>query len=340
MKTIDLRSDTVTRPDDEMRKVLASAPVGDDVYGEDPSINQIEQLAAQKTGKEAALFVPSGTMANQIAVMVHTRPGDEIIVEATSHIFLYEAGGLARLGGVQTNILIGDRGLFSIEDLQNAIRAENIHFPKTTMVAFENTHNRAGGRVLALQEYSPHLKVCSELGIATHLDGARLFNAAVALGVTPDVLVSGFDSVSFCLSKGLGAPVGSLLCGRHDFIKEARRVRKILGGGMRQGGILAAAGIYALEIGVESLVEDHQKARLLAQEIEKTDIFSLKYPVESNILIAIYKGDKEIKKVVEELKESGVLVNMYDKESIRLVTHKDVGREEIMGAAKIIAAVE
>ncbi len=339
MKAIDLRSDTITRPTEKMRQVIAQAEVGDDVYGEDPSINRLEQLAAEKLGKEKALFVPSGTMANQIAAMVHTNPGDEIITEITSHIFLYEAGGLGRLGGVQTHVLQGERGLFSPDALEGAIRGENIHFPRTTLVAFENTHNRAGGRVFSPEELAPHLEICCQAGIKTHLDGARIFNAAVALEITPELLVRDFDSVSFCLSKGLGAPVGSLLCGSADFVKQARQVRKILGGGMRQGGLLAAAGILALEEAEARLIRDHRLARILAGAIEKMDNFRLEFPVESNIVVGKYLGSQEIGKVVERLDEKGLLVNAFGPASLRLVTHQDVTEEEVYQAAEIMESI-
>jgi len=339
VEAIDLRSDTITRPTEKMRQVIAGAEVGDDVYGEDPSINCLEQLAAKKLGKEKALFVPSGTMANQIAAMVHTSPGDEIITEITSHIFLYEAGGLGRLGGVQTHVLQGERGLFSPEDLEGAIRGENIHFPRTTLVAFENTHNRAGGRVFSPEELAPHLEICRQAGIKTHLDGARIFNAAVALEITPDLLVQDFDSVSFCLSKGLGAPVGSILSGSTDFIHEARRVRKILGGGMRQGGILAAAGILALEEAEARLARDHRLARILAEAIEKMDNFQLEFPVESNIVVGKYLGAQKIGEVVARLKEKGLLVNAFGPSSLRLVTHQDVKEEEVYQAAEIMGSI-
>jgi len=339
MEFVDLRSDTITRPTEEMRKIIAGAEVGDDVYGEDPSINQLEKIAAEIMGKEAALFVPSGTMANQIAAMVHTNPGDEIVTEITSHIFLYEAGGLARLAGVQTHVLKGERGLFSPEDLEGAIRGENIHFPRTTLVTFENTHNRAGGRVFSREELAPHLEICKRAGIATHLDGARIFNAAVALELTPDVIAQDFDSLSFCLSKGLGAPVGSLLCGTTEFIQEARRVRKILGGGMRQAGILASAGLFALDGVEERLARDHQLARVLGGAIEKMDNFCLEFPVESNIIVSRYLGDKPILEVVAQLKEKGLLVNVFGPASIRLVTHQDVTQEEVLRAKEIMETI-
>ncbi len=339
MQIIDLRSDTLTRPTEKMRQVIARAEVGDDVYGEDPSINRLEKTGAEIMGKQAALFVPSGTMANQIAAMVHTSPGDEIITEITSHIFLYEAGGLGRLCGVQTHVLKGERGLFSPDDLEGAIRGENIHFPRTTLVTFENTHNRAGGRVFAPEELAPHLEICRKANIPTHLDGARIFNAAVALELTPDVLVADFDSLSFCLSKGLGAPVGSLLCGSEEFIEQARKVRKILGGGMRQAGILAAAGLFALDGVEERLARDHQLARILAGAIEKMDNFRLDFPVESNIVVGRYLGGDSIQEVVNRMKENGLLVNPFGPASIRLVTHQDVSQEEIFRAVKIMETI-
>jgi len=336
MEFIDLRSDTVTKPRPEMLEAISTARVGDDVYGEDPTINSLEEKAAEITGKERALFVPSGTMANQIAAMVHTRPGDEIITEKTNHIFLYEAGGLARLAGVQTHVIEGDRGFIPFPKLKEAVRDENIHFPETTLLSLENTHNRAGGRVFSPEDYKPHLDFCSERGIRTHLDGARIFNAAAALDLDVKELTRGFDSLCFCLSKGLGAPVGSLLCGNEEFIAEGRKARKILGGGMRQAGILAAAGIEALKNIQKKLERDHELAIELASNIEKMKNFDLTSPVESNILVVNYKGKLPIEKLVEGLKKEGLLVNAFGENSIRIVTHCDVDRDHIKRAGEIL----
>ncbi len=336
MNPVDLRSDTITRPTAKMRKAMFEARVGDDVYGEDPTVNALEEMAAHRVGTEAALFVPSGTMSNQIAVMVHTRPGQEVITEATAHIFLYEAGALGRLGSVQVHILEGERGLFSSRALQGAIRGDNIHFPPTGLVTLENTHNRAGGRVFRKEEFREHLEICSEHNIPVHLDGARIFNAAVALNCSPASLVEGFDSVSFCLSKGLGAPVGSLLCGSKVFIKEARRCRKILGGAMRQAGILAAAGIVALEDMTERLQEDHERAKELAEILQESENFSLGFPVDSNIIVAAYRGNLSTEALVSSLAKDGLLVNPFGPVEIRLVTHMDLEGGDMKRAGEIL----
>ncbi|HHY38241.1 MAG TPA: low specificity L-threonine aldolase, partial [Clostridia bacterium] len=253
---IDLRSDTVTRPTPEMRRAMAEAEVGDDVYGEDPSVRQLEEIAAETMGKEAALFVASGTMGNQVALMAHTRRQDEVLLEAESHIFFYEAGGMAVLSGLMPFPIRTEDGILRPTDLERALRPSDIHFPKPSLVCLENTHNRHGGRVAGVEEIKKTCDFAHAHGLKVHLDGARIFNAAVALGVNVKSLVKDVDSVMFCLSKGLCAPVGSMLAGTRDFIEEARRCRKLLGGGMRQAGVLAAAGIVALKTMVDRLAED------------------------------------------------------------------------------------
>ncbi len=332
-----MRSDTVTKPTPAMRKAMAEAPVGDDVYGEDPTVKALEKLGAEIIGKEAALYIPSGTMGNQVAAMTHTTPGQEVITEATSHIFLFEAGGLARLGGLQTHILPGERGLFSAESLARAIRASNIHFPPTGLVTFENTHNQAGGRVLKPADYEPHIEICRQHGIPVHLDGARLFNAAVALQLAPHELAAGFDSVSVCLSKGLGAPVGSLLCGSREFIDKARRFRKLLGGGMRQAGIIAAAGIIALQDMTARLSVDHERARRLEKGINNTDNYHVGVPVESNIVIVNYRGPLAIHELISTLALEGLMVNSVGPRALRLVTHFDLLEDDIDRTIQILA---
>lgn len=334
-KLIDLRSDTITRPSASMYRAMTEARVGDDVYGEDPTVNELETRAAQILGMEAALFVPSGTMANQIAAMVHTVPGQEVITHAASHIFLYEGGGLGRLAGLQVHIVQGERGFFSKEDLKAAIRGDNIHFPRTALMTLENTINRAGGRVLSPEEYAPHLELCREEGIPVHLDGARIFNAALALDLTVEDMARGFDSVAFCLSKGLGAPVGSMLGGDTVFIKEARRMRKLLGGGMRQAGVLAAAGLIALEEGPEKLQRDHAMAQALAQGLEELPGFSLVYPVESNIIVLQETTGMTGETLAGKLKEKNVLVNPFGAQAIRLVTHRDLPDDAVERALKV-----
>lgn len=247
MELIDLRSDTVTQPTKEMRQAMVSAEVGDDVYGEDPTTRKLEVIAAEMIGKEDALFVTSGTMGNQVAAMTHLQRGDEVLLEAESHMFYYEVGGLALLSAAQTRTIPGNRGFMEPELIAQAIRADDLHFPRTGLLCLENTHNRAGGAVLTPKQMGLMAKVAQERGLPVHLDGARIFNAAIALGIDVRELTAPVDSVMFCLSKGLGAPVGSLLAGTKKFIAKARKHRKVLGGGLRQSGIIAAAGIIALE---------------------------------------------------------------------------------------------
>jgi len=265
-RIVDLRSDTVTLPTPAMRQAMFEAELGDDVYGEDPTVNRLEALAAERLGKEAAMFVPSGTMANLSCLLTHCGRGDEAIMGHLAHTFLFEAGGSAALGGIHPHTIPNQSdGTLRLEDIEGAIRPENPHHPRTRLICLENTHNRCGGAVLT-PDYTAQVRALADhYGLAIHLDGARLFNAAVALGVEPAVVARDADSVSFCLSKGLAAPVGSLVCGSAEFVTRARRQRKILGGGMRQAGVLAAAGIVALETMVERLADDHAHARRLAQ---------------------------------------------------------------------------
>ncbi len=262
--TIDLRSDTVTRPSDEMRRVMAGAEVGDDVYGEDPTVNRLQERVARLLGKEEALFVPSGTMGNQISIKVHTQAGDELIAERDAHIFQYETGGAAFLSSVQVHTVQGERGILTAGHVREAIRPEIYYMPRTRLICLENTHNRAGGSIYPLRVIEEIEALAREQKLKMHLDGARLWNACVATGISPATYAGFFDSVSVCLSKGLGAPVGSVIAGSKDFIDSARHYRKIFGGGMRQAGILAAAGLYALDHNIARLIEDHEKAKILA----------------------------------------------------------------------------
>jgi threonine aldolase len=330
---IDLRSDTVTKPTPAMRRVMAEAEVGDDVYGEDPTVNRLQEKAAEITGTEAALFVPSGTMGNQVAIAVHTRPGQEVIVEATSHIYNVEMATMARFSGVQPRVVFGERGVFSAEQVRQAIRPKLYYLAQTGLVCLENTHNAAGGRIWPLSVAREILEIAHAQGIPVHLDGARIFNASVATGIPVSELVRGFDSVMFCLSKGLGCPVGSLLCGSREFIEEARRVRKALGGGMRQAGILAAAGLYALEHHVERLAEDHENARILAQGLSEILCLSVTPPETNIVMVEILRGPTAAE-LAERLKRRGVLVAPAgagtEARKLRLVTHLDVSREDIL----------
>ncbi len=341
MKIIDLRSDTVTLPTEKMLEEMVRAPLGDDVYGDDETVNRLEATAAAIIGKEAALFVPSGTMGNLIAVMAHTTPGQEIILEESSHIYLYEVAGIARLAGVQARPLKGDNGALEVEDVQEAIRVENIHFPETGLICQENTHNMSGGAVIPLDKMEAIYWLAKEEKIPLHLDGARIFNAAEALGVNVRDIAKYVDSVMFCLSKGLCAPVGSMLAGDVEFIKKARRLRKMLGGGMRQAGVIAAAGIVALEEQTKRLKEDHDNARFLAEQLNGIEGLEVDLStVHTNIInVDFYNTGISIPHMVNQLKDRGILVNGRNSRVIRFVTHNGVSREDILEAVKIIKQI-
>jgi threonine aldolase len=330
MRNVDLRSDTVTQPTSEMRQAMYQAEVGDDVYGEDPTIKTLEELGAEIMGKEAALFVPSGTMGNQIAVMVHTQRGDEIICEAESHIYYYEVGGLAYLAGVQVRTLVGTRGAISADSIKNVIRGSDIHQPRTALICLENTHNRAGGTCYALGELASIQELASQKGIGVHMDGARIFNAAVAKNSKVNQLAQYVDTVSFCLSKGLCAPVGSLLVGSKDFISKARRYRKMLGGGMRQAGIVAAAGIVAIKTMTERLTEDHYNARRLAEAVAEMGFKIDLDTVETNIVIFdVSPLNRTASQVVEILGYDGIRVSQFGEYKVRMVTHHGLTSADI-----------
>lgn len=334
---IDLRSDTVTKPSPEMRRAMAEAPVGDDVYGEDPTVNSLQERVARTLGKEAALFVPSGTMANQASLLAHTRPGDEIIVERGSHVLNHEAGALAALAGVQTYVLDGTNGIVEAEQVEQAVRFADVHFPVTSLVWVENTHNRGGGAVFPLEKLKDIRSVALSRGLALHMDGARLFNACVASDIPPDEYAKHVDSLSFCFSKGLGAPVGSVIAGSADFINRAHRYRKMLGGAMRQAGILAAAALFALDHNVERLAEDHENARRLAEGLKALDgIVVMNDPVETNLVfIDISRTGKNALEVMGEARERGVLIMPESFTEMRAVTHLDVSAEDMERAIEI-----
>lgn len=341
---IDLRSDTVTKPSSGMRQAMNEADVGDDVFGEDPSINRLQELAAEMLGKEAALFVPSGTMANQIAIKVHTQPGDEIVMERTNHPFRSESGGLAVLSSVQVQPLAGHRGVLTAEQIAAVIRTgEDIHHAPTRLVCLENTHNRGGGNVYPLDTIRDIHTLTRERGLAVHLDGARLFNASVASGVPATEITQYFDSCTLCLSKGLGAPVGSIIAGSAAFIDTSLRYRKMFGGAMRQAGFLAAAGIYALEQNVERLTEDHHHATLLAERICHAKGVRLNpQDVETNILFLELDPDEasiDAFALMRAMQERGVLAMASGPYTMRLVTHLDVSRAQIEEAAQVICDV-
>ena len=338
---IDLRSDTVTKPSAAMREAMATAEVGDDVFGEDPTVNRLQEAAAQLLGKDAALFVPSGTMANQLSVRLHTRPGDEIIVEAGAHVVRYESGAAAGLSGVQTCWLQGIRGVLQPEQIEVSIRPPDYHNPPTTLICLENTHNRGGGTIYPLDRIGAIRKVAGARGIAMHLDGARLFNAVVATGIPAAEYARHFETVSFCLSKGLGAPVGSLICADKERIVKLRRLRKMFGGGMRQAGILAAAGLYALEHNVARLAEDHAHAKKLAAALAGIPGVQINPAhVETNIVVFdISETRRTADEVLAALKAEGLLLVPFSATTLRAVTHLDVSSEQIGQTCAILKKV-
>lgn len=332
MRIIDFRSDTITKPTEEMREAMFKAEVGDDVYGEDPTINELEEMAAKLVGKEAALFVPSGTMGNQLAVLCHTQRGDEVILEEKSHIYNYEVAGIAFLSGVQARIVKGNNGIMNAKDVEKAIVADgDIHHPQTGLICMENTHNMAGGIVVPPEAMKEIYDLAKEYNLPVHLDGARVFNASTSLGCDVKEITRYCDSLMFCLSKGLCAPVGSMLAGSKEFINKARRYRKMLGGGMRQAGVLAAAGLLALTSMVKRLPEDHRNARLLAEGLK--DIKGIQVnmdTVQSNILMVdITTTEYDSVSLVARLKEQGVLASDINSSRIRFVTHKYISQDDI-----------
>jgi threonine aldolase len=334
---VDLRSDTLTTPTPEMRAAMAAAEVGDDVWEEDPTAKLLEARAAERFGKDAGLFVASGTMGNQVAVMTHTRPGQEVIADADSHVLSYEVAGIARLSLCQTRGLVTERGLPTPNQVREAIRPPNIHIPVTGLVCLENTHNRHSGVAFTPEEIAEVAAVARAHGVPVHLDGARIFNACVALGRQPQEYGAVVDSVQFCLSKGLGAPVGSLLVGSRDFIREARRMRKLLGGGMRQVGILAAAGLIALDKMVDRLAEDHANARRLAEGLAGLPGIRIDLGrVQTNIVIFHVARPGGAAELVEGCRARKVRIHAIGPDSIRCVTHKDVDAEDV---GRTVAAI-
>ena len=338
---IDLRSDTVTRPTPEMRAAMARADVGDDVYGEDPTVNRLQERAAEIFEREAALFVPSGTMGNQICLKVHTRPGQEVIVEERSHIYNYEMSAMAVISGLLPRVITAPDGIPYWPRIEGAIRPTSYFRAATGLICLENTHNMAGGTILPVERLEEICARAHERGLPVHLDGARIFNAAVALGRSVAELTRPADSVMFCLSKGLGAPVGSMIVGRRDFIDAAHRVRKMLGGGMRQAGVLAAAGLIALEKMPERLHEDHENARLLAAGLAEIPGIAIDpEKVQTNIVIfSIAATGMTTAEFSARLKERGVLAQGISPTEMRLVTHYDVSRQDCLQALQIIREV-
>ena len=338
MKT-DLRSDTFTQPTPAMLEAMFKAPVGDDVFGEDPSINKLEAMAAELFGMEAAIFCASGTMTNQIAIKCHTQPGEEIICDKLSHVYIYEGGGIAFNSSCQVKPLDGINGKITAEQIKEAINPDDVHRTKSSLVSLENTANRGGGSCYNFTDIQSIKEVCLKNNLKLHLDGARLYNALVARNETPKQYGEIFDSISLCLSKGLGAPVGSLLIGKRDYIKQARRVRKVFGGGMRQAGYLAAAGIYALENNIAKLQADHYHAKQLAGALRKKDFVGAIMPVETNILIFEVKGNYTPKSFVEYLQKHDVLCMAISPTQVRMVTHLDVTAKMVQKLSEIIGTM-
>ena len=327
---IDLRSDTVTKPSAEMLEFMIAAQVGDDVFGEDPTVNELEKYAADLFGKEAALYCSSGTQTNQIAINVHVQPGGEVICHKESHIYKYEGGGIARNSGASVRLIDGNRGRISAEEVKNWINPENdVHFPLTQLVSIEDTANRGGGAIYNFQEIQNLRNLCNNLNLPLHLDGARVFNALIENNIDFKTYGSQFDSISICLSKGLGAPVGSLLLGSNAFIKKAHRVRKVFGGGMRQAGIIAAGGLYALRNNVERLKVDHENAKRLENELNDCPWVESVIPVQTNIVVAILRDAQKRDIIVEKLKSKNILIMPFGPGMLRMVTHLNINQNDI-----------
>jgi threonine aldolase len=338
MEFIDLRSDTVTQPTDAMRRAMAEAALGDDVFSEDPTVNELEALAADQLGKEAGLYVPSGTMANLVAVMTHAQKGDEVLLEAESHTFLNEAGGIAAVAGVFPRTITGKLGYIAPEQLRTTIRSPNVHYPPSRLLCLENTHNRAGGMPFGPDEMKAICTAAHELGLVVHLDGARIFNAAVALSVPAKAIVRECDSVMFCVSKGLSAPVGSVLVGSQTFIDRARRFRKMVGGGMRQAGVIAAAGVVALKTMVNRLAEDHANARRLAEGLAAVPGLSVDLTRVRTNMVLLEVGDPlgSAAEFATRMKREGVLAFDVGRQTIRLVTHRHITQDDISRALEAV----
>jgi threonine aldolase len=321
--TVDLRSDTVTLPTSEMRRAMAEAELGDDVLGDDPTVQRLERKSAEMLGKDAGLFVPSGTMGNNIAINVHTRHGDEVLLDWESHSLCYEVGAAAVISGVQTRQYRSNRGVPDVNEILRSVTRANLHAPGTTLVIVENTHNRQGGAIVPLAVMEELYSSLRERGVALHLDGARIFNAAVATGVPAAAYAAQADSVTFCLSKGLCCPIGSVLCGTRDFVERARRARKMFGGGMRQVGILAACGIVALDTMIDRLAEDHVLAKRLADGLVGAPGISVD-PSRTQTNMVYFDTDRPAQEVVDLVGEQGVLCYAFGPNTIRMVTHRDV----------------
>src|SRR5690554_3766165 len=337
----DLRSDTVTKPSEEMKAFMFEAPVGDDVFQEDPTVNKLEQFAAEYFGKEAALYCSSGTQTNQIAINVHCRPGDEVICSEDAHIYLYEGGGIAKNSGCSVHLLPGDRGRVTAAEVELGIKdPNNPHYPLTTLVSIEDTMNRGGGAIYDFNEIKAIRKVCEENKLPLHLDGARLFNALIENNIPPKEYAAQFDSISICLSKGLGAPVGSVLLGNKRFIHRARRARKVMGGGMRQAGIIAAGGLYAMKNNIERLKEDHNNAKKLGKALQKLNWVEEVSPVQTNIVVARLSKDINMDKLIAKCAEKDIHFMAFGEQTIRMVTHLDIDSTQIEYTISILNSLK
>jgi threonine aldolase len=336
---IDFRSDTVTRPSPPMLEAMMKAPVGDDVFGEDPSVNHLETLCAGVFGMEAGIFCPSGTMTNQIAIKCHTQPGDEVICDRLSHVYQYEGGGIAFNSGASVRLIEGNRGRITAAQVLESINPDDVHKPASSLVSLENTANRGGGSCYDFSEIEAIKEVCLQKNLKLHLDGARLFNALVAKNETCKQYGEVFDSISICLSKGLGTPVGSVLIGTSEMIKKARRIRKIFGGGMRQAGFMAAAGIYALENNVARLADDHRHAQEILSALQAKAFVGEVLPVETNIIIFEVKEPYTAAGLAATLKEQGIFVIAISPRQIRIVVHLDIHRDDVNRTIEVIGAL-
>ncbi len=337
---IDLRSDTVTRPSKGMLDAMVSARVGDDVFGDDPTVKQLEEKISNMFGMESAIFCPSGTMTNQIAIKAHTNPGDELICDRLSHIYIYEGGGIARNSGVSARLLHGDRGRFTASDILNNINPDDEHFPITSLVSIENTCNKGGGSIWNFENIKEIANVCNKRNLKLHLDGARLFNALTETKENPRDYGKIFDSISICLSKGLGAPIGSLLLGNNNFIKKARRIRKVFGGGMRQVGYLAAAGIFALDNNINRLKDDHKRAKTIESTLQNLPYIKSVYPVETNLIVFELNDVLNVNDFLQKLIEKDIFAIKTGHQLIRMVTHLDVNDEMLEKTIRILNSIK
>lgn len=337
---IDFRSDTVTKPSKDMIEAMMCAPVGDDVFMEDPTVNELEQYTASMFGKEAALFCSSGTQTNQIAINVHVNPGDEVITHVDSHVYKYEGGGIAKNSGASVRLLDGNRGRLTVDEVARWVNPDDVHLPITRLLSLEDTANRGGGAVYDFNEIKKMSAFCRNIGLAIHLDGARLMNAMQINRIDLKEYSSQFDSISLCLSKGLGAPVGSVLIGDKDFIRQARRVRKVFGGGMRQAGIIAAGGLYALKNNVERLSDDHIHAKQLESVLIECDWVQEVIPVETNIVVAILKDETRRDELIHEFDLKGVKIVAFGPGMLRFVTHLDITSKDVDQAIEIIKSIK